>query len=72
MSIRKFKPLPERHPAVGTLCGICHTAFQAGDETTLIADHPADEEEKQKMLAGRPYTAEAILVHWRHYADILE
>jgi hypothetical protein len=36
----------------------------AGAYTTLIPIKPADADEKRKMEAGRPYTAEAKEVHW--------
>jgi hypothetical protein len=57
--------LSSDHPAVTDPqhCPFCENAFQAGDETTLVAKAPASAEDKQRMLAGRPYMASCLLMH---------
>lgn len=65
MSIRKFGPKTEDHPSVGTQCPACKTSFAAGDYTTLIALGPGDDPDAQDhAVAGRPYNAIALEVHW--------
>ena len=62
--MRKFPPLQEDHPLVGDTCPVCNNTFCAGDETTLCATHPADQEEAKKAQQGKAYTAVAVPVHW--------
>ena len=64
MNGRKFGPKTSDHPSVGETCIYCNEPFVAGDYTTLVPTEPADEEERQKMLEGRPHTSAAIEVHW--------
>lgn len=63
--MRKFAPLTADHPAIGMQCILCGNPIIVGDETTLIPVAPASEEDKEKMLADRPYNAEAKIAHWR-------
>lgn len=62
--LRKYDPLPADHPGVGQTCMLCNKFIQAGDVTTLLPTGPADDEEAEKMRAGRTYIAIAALVHW--------
>ena len=66
--MRRFGPKPA--DTFFGLCPICGRPFQAGDYTTLIATAPADEEEAEKMRAGRVYNALAAEVCWDHAAHI--
>lgn len=52
------------HPVIGSeQCRLCQFTFAAEDRAVLIPVKPASEEDAEKMRAGRPYTAEAMLVH---------
>jgi hypothetical protein len=62
--LRKFDPLKEDHPLVDDICPVCSNAFLAGDEVTLIATHPVDQEEAKKAQQGKAYNAVAQPVHW--------
>jgi hypothetical protein len=62
---RKFGPKSEDHPSIGNKCPACHVPFKAGDFTALIALGPGDDAETQeRALAGRPYNAVAVEIHW--------
>jgi hypothetical protein len=58
-------PLPATNLGVGEICLFCNQPMQAGDIPALVGDVPADEEEREKMLAGKAYNAVADMVHWR-------
>lgn len=62
---RVFGPLTADDYLVteGKVCSVCNKPFEVGHYLTLKAVAPADEEEREKMLAGRPYNAEAAPVH---------
>lgn len=63
--MRKFNPLSADHPAIGEPCAACKVPFEPGDETTLIALGPGDDEEqRERAREGRPYNAVAAHVHW--------
>lgn len=63
--MRKFGPKSADHPSIGEPCPACKVPFKEGDFTTLVAFGPGDDpEEREKMLAGRPYNAVASEVHW--------
>lgn len=70
--MRKFAPLKAGHPAIGEKCILCGELILENDETTLIPIVPAGEEEKKKMLADRPFIAEAKLAHWRCWEFVRE
>jgi hypothetical protein len=61
---RMMGPLSEDHPCVGRECWACGVAFAVCDLVTLVATGPADEDDRARMEAGRPYTAIAEVVHW--------
>ena len=63
---RIFGPKSAGHPSIGEACPVCFEPFKEGDYTVLRAVEPADDEERAKMNAGRPYTAIAIEVHSDH------
>lgn len=63
--MRKFNPLTSDHPLVGQTCQACRKPFAVGDEPTLIALGPGDDEDGQRRAReGRPYNAVAAPVHW--------
>jgi hypothetical protein len=63
--MRKFAPLLNSHPLVGTECPACKQPFVTGDEVTLIALGPGnDPEAQERAREGRAYTSAAVPVHW--------
>ena len=63
--LRKFGPKAADHPTVGIKCPACGRAFVKGDYTTLIVLGPGSDPEAQaRAIAGRPYNAAAIEIHW--------
>lgn len=64
MSFPKFGPKQKDHPSIGEICEVCGKPFKQGDYTTLVMKRPASHEDAVKMRAGKPYTAEAIEVHY--------
>lgn len=70
MSMRRFPPLKADHPLVTErqACQVCRQVFIAGDVVTLVPQHPADDEEAEKMRTGRAYNAVAAVIH----ADCLD
>jgi len=62
---RRFGPKPADHPSIGQPCAACRRPFVAGDHSTLIALGPGDDpDEQRRARERRPYTAEAVEVHW--------
>jgi hypothetical protein len=62
---RPYGPKQSNHPTVGHECPACHTAFVAGDWTTLVPLGPGGSTyERGRARAGRPYNAAAVEVHW--------
>jgi hypothetical protein len=71
---RKFNPIKESDPAVGKICPICNEPLEVGQCPSLIANGPADDEEREKMEAGKSYTYTAIaeIIHWDCLPDDLK
>lgn len=64
--MRKYEPLKAGHPSIGDTCPACHKPFVEGDETTLVALGPGDDEKEQRKCAeGKAYDAVGALVHWK-------
>ena len=62
---RRYGPKSANHPSIDEECPACHVSFVAGDYTTLIELGPgADKEERERAVAGRPYNAVAIEIHY--------
>jgi hypothetical protein len=63
--LRRFGPKQEEGTGHGKPCPACEINFKPGDFTTLIPLGPGDDlEAREKAVAGRPYNAIAIEVHW--------
>ena len=69
--LARYGPKRPNHPSIGEPCWICDVAFAEGDYTTLIPVAPAGNDERARMEAGAPYTAEAREVHWSCADDLL-
>jgi len=67
--LKKFDPLKPDNPSVGEICPFCNKILEIGQCTSLVADAPANDEEKQKMENGRAYIAIAKIVHWDCVAE---
>lgn len=65
-TLRKFGPKPEDFDPEGYKpCVACQVPFKVGDYSTLIPLGPGDDPEAQaRCVAGRPYNAVAVEVHW--------
>lgn len=62
---RRFGPKQADHPGIGAICQACSKPIKEFDYTALISLGPGDNPKEQaKALAGRPYTAVAIEIHW--------
>lgn len=49
---------------VGRPCHICQKPLRVGEVPSLVSVAPADEEQAERAREGRPYNAQAALVHW--------
>lgn len=61
--MKEFGPIPKDANCVGKFCYLCEKQIEGGDILFFLPIKPADEEEAEKMKAGRVYTTEAELAH---------
>jgi len=70
MEDNKYGPKSVDHPSIGKICLICSEPFLEGDYTSLVSTQPASEEDRIRMIQGRPYTSEAEEVHYNCYVSV--
>lgn len=61
----RMGPLDFEHPSVGDTCPACKQCINTGAYVTIVPLGPGDDPEAQALcLAGRPYTAIFVVVHY--------
>lgn len=51
------------HPGAADVCPGCGVPIGNEKTCTLVTQEPADDENRERKAAGRPYTTHGVLVH---------
>ena len=65
LNVKKFPPLPERHPVLKKYCPACNEKFNVKDVITLIPIGPgADKEARMRAIEWDKFIPVAIAFHY--------